>query len=200
MPDATHAQFEAEDGHTTFLRLKQLEGAVLAYTINGKDLTHDQGYPVRLIVPGVYGYKMPKWIRRVMLTLTPQPGFYEAQGWPTTGDVQTMSYICTPHHREVVNGTVKLSGIAFAGLRKIVQIEVSVDDAPWMPVNFEPGLPGASTNWQIDWTPPAPGDYLLKVRATDSQGYTQSDFLMTTPFPDGWNAIHSIVVRVRAIY
>lgn len=193
---ATYAQCEAFDGYSTFLRLDQLNNALLAYSRNGETLTDEQGYPMRLIVPGVYGYKMPKWIQRIRFTDRSLNGTKENLGWSSDGQVQTVAYIQSPHQREVVSGTVEFSGIAFAGAREIIRIEVSIDDAPWMPVSFSPGSPGSWTPWQIHWTPPAPGDYQVKVRATDIEGFTQVDDPLSSAFPNGWNAIHSIVVRV----
>ncbi len=193
---ATYAQCEAADGYSTFLRLDQLEGAMLAHTRDGSYLTDEQGGPLRLIVPGVYGYKMPKWLQRIRFTDRPPTGTKENAGWSSEGDVQTVAYMLSPHHREVVSGALEFSGMAFAGMREIVRIEVSVDGAPWTPVPFAPGSPGSLTAWQVNWTPPAPSDYQVKVRATDSEGFTQADIPSASPFPNGWNAIHSIVVRV----
>lgn len=193
---ATYAQCEAADGYSTFLRLDQLKCALLAYSRNGETLTDEQGYPMRLIVPGVYGYKMPKSIRHIHFTDRPLNGTKENQGWSSDGQVQTVAYIQSPHQRAVVSDAVEFSGIAFAGVREIVRIEVSVDGAPWTPAPFTPGSPGSWTPWQVSWTPPTPGDYQVKVRATDSQGFTQADIPSASPFPNGWNAIHSIVVRV----
>ncbi|MBZ0285070.1 MAG: molybdopterin-dependent oxidoreductase [Anaerolineae bacterium] len=196
MPEATHAQFTATDGYTTYVKLDDLADALLVYAMNGETLPHEHGFPVRLIVPGLYGYKMPKWIQRIEFTSAPYPGFWESRGWSTTGVVQTSAMIFAPRNLETVSGIVSLNGTAYAGERQITQIEISVDDGPWMPIAFKPAEPHSWTPWQIDWMPPTPGDYLFKVRATDSNGFTQPD--SAPAFPDGSNAVQSVVVRVTA--
>ena len=195
-PDARYAQFTSANGYVTYLPIKMLDRALLAYSMNGEGLPVEQGYPVRLIVPGVYDYKMPKWVQSIELVAVPASGHYESRGWSAEGFVQTTSVLFTPRVREVVDGKVTFSGMAFAGTRTISQIEVSIDDGEWMPVPFVPAESESWTRWQIDWLPPAPGDYLVKVRATDSDGFRQSDTSNLPVFPNGSSAIHAIVFRV----
>lgn len=194
--EAQFAQFTSANGYVTYLPLKMLDKAVLAYAMNGDSLPVEQGYPVRLIVPGMYDYKMPKWVQSIELVAAPSSGHFESRGWSATGVVQTTSAIFAPRLREIVDGKVTFSGMAFAGIRAITQIEVSIDDGDWMPVPFMPSESGSWTRWQIDWHPPAPEDYLVKVRATDSEGFTQSDKLSLPVFPNGSSAIHAVVFRV----
>lgn len=194
--EAAYAQFTGVDSYTTYIQRSDLENALLVYGMNGETLPHEHGFPARLIVPGLYGYKMPKWIQRIEFTNTPRPGHWESQGWSAAGYTQTIATIFTPHPLQNVMGTVALSGMAFAGRHEITNIEISVDDGPWMPIPFEPTISNSWTTWQIDWTPPAPGSYLFKVRATDSTGFTQPD---SAPiFPEGSSAIQAIVVRFTA--
>lgn len=183
-PNARYVQLHAADGYTTYLEVNAVRDGILAYEMNGEPLPVEHGYPVRLIVPGLYGYKMPKWVQRMEFTDQPTPGSWEKRGWSATGEAQTTSAIFSPRHLENVRGTVQLAGIAYAGQNTVEQIEISVNDAPWMPVNFETAPANQWTRWQIDWTPPTPGDYVIKVRATDSTGFTQS------------TALHQLVIRV----
>jgi hypothetical protein len=194
--NARYAQFYATDGYTTYIETEKLSDALLAHQMNGKTLPQEHGYPARLIVPGLYGYKMPKWIQRIEFTDTPTAGFWETRGWSATGEMQTTSVILTPHQQEPISGMVTFSGIAHGGKNPITQVEISVNDSPWMPVAIATGQPYSWTPWQIDWTAPAPGDYLVKVRASDSTGFTQTE--STSAFPNGPTAIHSMVVRVTA--
>ncbi|MBI5669056.1 MAG: molybdopterin-dependent oxidoreductase [Chloroflexi bacterium] len=193
---ADFAQFYSADGYTTFVERARLAEAILAYEMNGAPLLPEHGYPVRLIVPGLYGYKMPKWIQRLQLTDTPVNGFWEGRGWSASGVAQTLSAIVSPRHLESVSGEVTFTGFAYAGERAVTSVEISIDDAPWMPVPVEAGAPYSWTTWRITWAPPAPGDYLVKVRATDSSGFTQPED--TTAFPNGSTAIQRIIVRVTA--
>lgn len=191
-----YVQFHAADGYTTYIEAEKLDGALLAYQMNGEPLPQAHGYPARLIIPGLYGYKMPKWIQRIEFTDTPVAGFWEERGWVASGEMQTSSTIFSPHHLQTVEGTVVLSGIAYAGSRTIATVEISVNDSPWMPVPVASSERYSWTPWQIEWTPPAPGDYLIKVRASDSSGFTQVE--NTPTFPNGPTSIHNIVVRVTA--
>lgn len=194
--EAQYAQFTSVNGYVTYLPLKLLDNALLAYEMNGELLSAEQGYPMRLIVPGVYDYKMPKWLHSVELVAVPSSGHYESRGWSADGIVQTTSAIFTPRMRESVNGKVSFSGMAFAGTRAITQIELSIDDGDWMPVPFVRATNGSWTRWHIDWQAPAPGDYLVKVRAIDSDGFTQPDASNLSIFPKGSSAIHAVVFRV----
>jgi DMSO/TMAO reductase YedYZ molybdopterin-dependent catalytic subunit len=194
--EAQYAQFRSANGYATYLPIEKLNDAILAYVMNGETLPAEQGYPVRLIVPGVYDYKMPKWIQTIELVATPSTGYYESRGWSADGVIRTTSALFVPRPREVVSGKVLFSGIAFAGTRAITQIELSIDDGEWMPVPFEAAENGSWTRWQIPWQPPASGDYLVKVRATDSEGFTQPDVPNLPIFPNGSSSIHSVVFRV----
>ncbi len=196
MPEAAYAQFYSADGYTTFVETERLTDAVLAYEMNGEPLSPEHGFPVRLVVPGRYGYKMPKWLQRIQLTDSPVNGFWEERGWPASGAAQTVSGIISPHHLKTISGEVLFSGFAYAGEHTITHIELSIDDAPWMPVTFTASTPGSWVTWNIRWTPPAPGDYLVKVRAGDSSGFVQPD--ETPARSSGSNSAQRIIVRVTA--
>ncbi len=196
--DVHYGQFNSINGYSTYLPLEMLEDSVLAYEMNGAILPREQGFPMRLIVPGVYDYKSPKWLNTIEFMAAPSSGHFESRGWSADGWVQTTASVFSPNAHEVVSGKVTFSGMAYAGVREIAQIELSIDDGEWMPVSFENGEPGTWTRWQIDWMPPAPGDYLVKVRATDSEGFTQPASHATSVFPNGSSAIHAVVFRVSA--
>jgi DMSO/TMAO reductase YedYZ molybdopterin-dependent catalytic subunit len=194
--EARYAHFLCADGYATSLPLERLSAAILAFEMNGRMLPREHGFPVRVIVPGLYGYKMPKWIQKIELRDVPLAGFWEGRGWSETGEVQTTSAIYSPHSNESVSGVVSLSGTAYAGARSVTMVEISVDGGAWMPVPISASMPHRWTGWQIDWTPPAPGEYHIRVRATDNSGFTQSEHASTKPFPDGAGGLHAIVVRV----
>lgn len=183
--EAAYAAFRSNNGYTTYLPLETLKGAVLATEMNGEKLSISQGYPVRLIVPGVYDYKMPKWLTNIEFVAGQPAGYFESRGWSVTGEVQTSAMIFSPRVREQIEGVVTFSGMAFAGSRDITQVELSVDDGAWMPVPFVAAEQGSWTRWQIDWMPPAAGDYVVKVRATD-----------TAQSLSAWSVIHGVVFRI----
>ena len=182
LPEARYAYVTAADGYSTCLAIEALENALLAYRMNGDVLSAEQGYPARLVVPGLYDYKMPKWIRHIEFSHTPIHGYWESRGASLGGEVEPMAAIFTPHHLETVKGTVSIVGIAYAGQREITAIEVSIDHAPWMPVDFDPVPQYTWTPWAIEWTPYTPGDSLIQVRASSGQSDLQG--------------LHSVTVRV----
>jgi DMSO/TMAO reductase YedYZ molybdopterin-dependent catalytic subunit len=183
LPQALYAYISAADGYTTSLPVDALAQAVLAYEFNGDVLPRDHGYPARLIAPGSYGYKMPKWIRHIEFTRSPPIGFWESRGAAMSGQVEPLAMIFRPHHLQSVRGKVSIGGIAFAGMRDIVAVEISIDDAAWMPVAFDPAQSFSWTPWQIEWNPPAPGDYSIQVRVNTSMGTS--------------DVLHSVVIRVE---
>ena len=191
-----HSLITSADGRMASLSRQQLEGGLLAYAINDEPLPDSLGFPVRLIVPGLYDHKMPGWVTRIELHDHPIPGFWEQRGWSMTGEVQTLSTIETPHPGERVSNDVRLSGIAYAGLRGITKVEISLDDGEWTPIPFAAGEPGCWSRWSFDWHAPAPGRYSLRVRATDESGTTQHETDPDTPFPNGTRAIQRIVFEV----
>lgn len=196
-PGARFAQFAAVDGYITYVDHERLSTALLAFEMNGQPLSIEHGFPARLIVPGLYGYKMPKWIQSIEFTDSPVAGFWERRGWSTTGLAQTTAALVTPRHLQTVSRpVVLLAGYAYAGDRAITRVEVSINDGHWMPVSLRPVAQYSWTGWQIDWSPPAPGDYLIKVRATDDKGFTQPDAPTASSFPDGSTAVQATVVRV----
>jgi hypothetical protein len=191
---ARHVHLHAADGYATSVPLEWAQDALLAWRMNDAPVPLEHGGPVRLLVPGLYGYKMPKWIQRVVLAPEPLAGPWEQRGWSPLGIVQTTAAIVTPVHLETVRGPVRFTGIAYAGRRTVTAVALSIEDGPWMQADLVPGPPGAWVRWHALWTPPAPGDYHVSARASDDTGSIQP--VSGTPFPDGTAAAHSIVVRV----
>lgn len=172
LPYAEHAHIFAADGYRTSIPLDRLRNAALVYARDDRPLTPEAGFPVRLIAPGLYGYKMPKWIQRIELRPEPLIGTWEQRGWSTEGIVSTTAAITHPRHRATFEGRVTFAGTAFAGDRPITQIEISINDSAWMPVDFTAQPPQRLINWLIEWTPPTSGNYRVQARATDSAGIT----------------------------
>lgn len=177
-----YAQFISMDGYSTYLPINQLDHVLLAYGMNHVPLPHEHGYPLRLIAPGLYGYKMPKWIQRITFTQSIPHGVWEAQGWSPTGEVQPTIAIFTPRHLETLSGTVELNGAAFAGVQPIQAVEISLDGGAWMPVQTSANATDSWTPWQIQWTPTASGDYQFTVRVrTEHAAAQQSVVVRVTP-------------------
>lgn len=201
-PDSTFARLTALDGYETALSIDQLlhPDTLLAYQMNSAPLPREHGYPIRLLIGGTYGSKMPKWISRIAFINYEFKGYWESRGWSNRADVQTHAMIFSPRTLEKISGTVLIQGAAFAGYREITQVEVRVDGGEWIPASLVKGDSSlAWTQWYLEWTPATPGKYSLEARATDSTGFTQ--FVENHALhnkPDGASAIHKIVVEVLA--
>ena len=167
------------DGYTDTIPIaKALEPTTLAvYEMNGEPLPERHGYPVRLIVPGMFGEKNVKWVTRVELVDRDVKGFYEQQGWGPDFAVPTRSRIFTPDFSEPlrVGQPIALKGIVFGGDRGISRAEISLDDGQsWQEARLE--YPGTRLSWAIwgyEWRPTQPGEYRLAIRGFDASGAPQ---------------------------
>jgi DMSO/TMAO reductase YedYZ molybdopterin-dependent catalytic subunit len=170
------------------------DDVLLAYELNGRPLPPQHGFPLRLIVPGWYGMTNVKWLRRIEAVGEPFQGFQQQQayrmrttdteaGTPLSrmmpralmvppGDPEFLS-----RRRHVPLGPVPLAGRAWSGWGVVTGVEVSTDGGlTWRPgrLDHQPAV-AAWRGWSFDWTPPGPGDYELRCRATDAEGNTQPD-------------------------
>lgn len=201
-PEAVRARFEAEDDYSTSVEMKWITqpGVLLVYELNGEPLPPEHGFPLRILMPGLYGQKMPKWIREIEFIDHAHSGYWESRGWSDVATVQTNSIIRQPENLErVPQGGVPVFGVAFAGLRRITRVEVRIEDGDWMEAEL---LQDPSTlvwtQWSYVW-PATPGNHKVSVRATDADGFTQStegNSILSSSFPAGTDDIHGIVVTV----
>jgi len=181
--------------------------AMLALRMNGEPLPIDHGFPARLVIAGLYGYvSATKWVEEITITdWDGVDGYWMPRGWSKEGPIKTMSRIDVPQNRaQVAAGTTALGGIAWSPTIGIDKVELYIgddfdesqnDDSAWV----EAELAHTETDetwvqWRYEWDA-APGDYLVRVRATDKTGFTQSP-RPVQPAPDGAEGWHSIAVRV----
>ena len=188
------------DGYVdTFPLAKAMdETTLVAYEMNGEPLPRRHGYPVRIIVPGLYGEKNVKWIDRIEVSKTNEKGFYENQGWGPDFTVQTQSRFTAPaFDRPLAAAPMMLRGTAFAGDRGVSKVEVSADDgATWQPATIDYAGTRLTWNlWSYQWTPTRQGDHRLVVRATDGAGNLQTDKDRTSG-PEGATGLHKITAKV----
>ncbi len=172
------------------------EGTIVAYLQNGEPLTRDHGFPARVLVPGIYGMKNVKWVTEIELTNTDYQGYWQERGWSDPAIVQTMSRIDTAEATRLSDGSVAIGGVAFAGLRGIQEVEVSMDNGEsWQEAQLNPAINDLSWNlWVYTWEP-EPGAYEVWVRATDGTGEIQTA-TRTRPLPDGATGYHMLRVSV----
>ena len=199
---AIQVAFRCADGYTESLPVAEAlnPDTLLVYEMNGAPLPTKHGFPVRLLVPGHFGMKNPKWITKIEAVDHDFLGYWERSGWSQQALVKTMSRFTTPgggHMMYKVGEDVGLGGMAYAGDRGIKAVEVSADDGKtWQPAQIKAPL-GKYTwvLWAAVWKPTAAGDYTLRVRAQDGTGTLQAREEVAT-LPDGASGYHRIRIRV----
>ncbi len=192
-PEATHVIFNSADDYLESHRLEYVMDPEvrLVWEMNGEPLPVAHGYPLRLLAPGRYGIKNPKWITRIILTSRNVLGFWQQRGWSEEGRIQTMSRIDVPAGgQRTVPGNERVQGIAFAGDRRIAAVEVSTDDgATWSAAALRDELdPLAWRFWSFNFDA-TPTEHLLAVRAVDGDGVPQIAEIQPA-LPDGSTGYH----------
>jgi DMSO/TMAO reductase YedYZ molybdopterin-dependent catalytic subunit len=200
-PGATTVAFKARDGYTESLPLDLVMGSpeiLVAYLLGDAPLTAAHGFPARILVPGRYGMKGPKWLDEIELVTGDGGGYWEAQGWDRQSVVKTTARIDTPAAGDVVRaGPVLVAGVAYAGNRGISTVEVSTDGgSTWDAAALRPPLSRLSwVLWSYPWQA-SPGAQTLKVRARDGEGALQTS-RMAASFPNGASGYHALRIDVR---
>ncbi len=172
--------------------------AMLAIGMNGEPLPFRHGFPVRMVVPGLYGYVSAcKWLQELELTTFDAfDPYWVRRDWAREAPIKTQSRIDTPRpFARLRAGTVRVAGVAWAQHRGIRRVEIRVDDGPWQDARLaaEAGL-DTWRQWVWDW-PATGGSHTLHVRATDATGAVQTSRRQGT-VPDGATGLHSVVVSV----
>lgn len=182
----------------TFERATQYD-VFLAYEMNGEALDKNHGFPLRVIVPGLYGIKNVKWLTQLELTDYDYKGYWQKKSWTDQGTIKVSSRIDDPGPYNTLKKGHVFRGIAFSGYNGIGMVEISFDDAnTWQRVVLDPktASPYAWVHWHYEWLTPPPGDHRIYVRATDRIGRTQTSF-MSGAFPEGTSGLHSILAFVE---
>jgi DMSO/TMAO reductase YedYZ molybdopterin-dependent catalytic subunit len=172
--------------------------AMLAVSMNGEPLPLNHGFPVRMVVPGLYGYvSATKWLVDIELTTFDAfDAYWIKRGWAQQAPIKTESRIDTPRSDASVHaGEVVVAGVAWAQHRGIRNVEVRADGGGWQQAEL-----GAQDTidtwrqWMFRWNA-TPGSHTLQVRATDDTGDTQTAAL-APPAPNGATGYHTIYVNV----
>jgi DMSO/TMAO reductase YedYZ molybdopterin-dependent catalytic subunit len=189
------------DGFTTGFRTDiALDGreALVAFGLNGSELPIKHGYPVRLVVPGLYGYvSATKWLSEIELTSWNFDAYWIQRTWSKEGPIKTQSRIDTVQDGEQLSaGKIPVGGIAWAPHRGIERVELSTDGGQtWNQTRLAKQLAiDTWRQWIYDWDA-RPGEYTLMVRATDGEGVTQTATL-APPHPSGATGYDTVGVTV----
>ncbi|MTB85918.1 molybdopterin-dependent oxidoreductase [Nocardioides marmotae] len=185
----------SDDGWTCGTPLEALtddRGAMLAVAMNGRPLPVEHGFPVRTVVPGLYGYvSATKWVRELEVTRFEDfEAYWTTKGWGERGPIKMASRIDVPRQdAEVPAGTVRFGGVAWAQTTGVAEVEVAVDGGPWLPA--EVADPGTNDTW-VQWVAQADvaeGDHVVRVRMTDKDGAVQTG-VEADVVPDGATGWH----------
>ena len=196
-PDADALKQTSDDGWTCGTPLAALtdnRNAMLAIAMNGEPLPIDHGFPVRTIVPGLYGYVSAcKWVVDIEVTQFSQfSAYWTERGWGERGPVKLSSRIDVPASGgELSAGTARIGGVAWAQHVGVDAVEVALDGGDWQPAEIS--HPPTDDSW-VQWAASvdvAPGDHVVRVRATDRNGLVQTG-VERGVLPDGSTGWHAV--------
>ncbi len=182
-PEAKVVVFRCADSYHTAIPLEKAmrEDTLLAYEMNGVPLPTEHGFPVRLLNPGHYGTKNPKWIMNIQLAKEHE-SYWEKRGWDPIANVKLATMIGTPSEGEEIPGgkIYTVSGAAFdagnhGGIKKV---EVSIDyGETWETAEiWAQDTSLAWVLWKWEWQVPEKAEPVeIYARATGHSGLTQDE-------------------------
>ncbi|WP_345761449.1 molybdopterin-dependent oxidoreductase [Diaminobutyricibacter sp. McL0608] len=191
----------SQDGWTASTPLEALtddRNAILAVGMNGQPLPLEHGYPVRMVVPGLYGYvSATKWVVELDVTRFDQvTSYWTDRGWSERGPVKLSSRIDVPSGGTTVKaGDVVVAGVAWSQHVGVSRVQVQVDGGSWNDATLADAI-SVDTWRQWKWVWPADsGHHTLRVRATDNTGMVQTS-KEADVVPNGATGLHEISVSV----
>ena len=195
----------SQDGFTASTPLEVLEDpnrdSLLAVGMNGEPLPLEHGFPVRMVVPGLYGYvSATKWVTELKVTtFAADQGYWTSRGWTAKGPIKISSRIDTPRGGAMGTsdsaGTVAVAGVAWAQHTGIAAVDVRVDGGSWQSATLASAVSDDTwLQWSYAWEA-TPGSHEIQVRATDRNGVVQTSD-EAPPAPDGSTGLHTVTVNV----
>lgn len=201
--DADMVLSTSVDGFTAGTPLETLtddRNAMLAIGMNGQPLPLEHGFPVRMVVPGLYGYvSATKWVTDLEVTRFDRAtAYWTDRGWSPRGPIKLSSRIDVPRpNRPIPAGDAVIAGVAWQPHAGISAVEVQVDDGPWQRAELAPAISADTwVQWRLPWSAAA-GQRVLRCRAIGADGTVQTS-QMAPPAPDGATGWHTVSVTVNA--
>lgn len=172
--------------------------AMLAIAMNGEPLPAEHGYPVRIVVPGLFGYvSATKWVTEIALTRWEDfDAYWIPRGWSKLGPVKTMARIDTPRSGSKKSGDIAIGGVAWAVHRGVSKVQIRVDDGDWLDAELG-SVPSVDTwvQWVYRLQGATPGDHSIEARALDGNGEEQPQEPAAVA-PNGAQGYHRISLTV----
>ncbi len=190
------------DGFTASTPLSALtdpgRDAILAVGMNGEPLPLEHGFPVRMVVPGLYGYvSATKWLTELKVTtFAADQAYWTPRGYSPKAPIKLSSRIDTPRiDKPLAAGPTTIAGVAWAQTVGIAKVEVQIDGGAWQEATLAAAINTDTwVQWSLGWDATS-GSHTLAVRATDRDGRLQEE--KRTPIaPNGSTGWQSTLVRV----
>ncbi len=192
----------SQDGWTATTPLTALtdgRNAILAVGMNDQPLPFDHGFPVRMVVPGLYGYvSATKWVVKLEVTrFSRASSYWSERGWSVQGPIKLESRIDVPTGAQSVKaGHVVVAGVAWDQHVGVSAVEVQVDDGPWNAATLAEAIDiDTWRQWHWEWPDAGKGSHTLTVRATNAKGEVQTS-VQAQPAPNGASGYDQITVNV----
>ena len=198
-PGADMVLSRSIDGFTASTPLSVLQeddrNAIFAIGMNGEPLPEEHGFPVRMVVPGLYGYvSATKWVVELELTrFSKATAYWTDRGWGAKGPIKIESRIDVAAPND--DGSITLAGVAWHQHTGISRVEVQIDDDPWTDAELATAISiDTWVQWRYHWDA-SPGRHTLRVRATGEDGETQTEDVQGV-LPDGATGYHTVDVTI----
>lgn len=189
------------DGFTASTPLEALTDArdsLIAVGMNGEPLPAQHGYPVRMVVPGLYGYvSATKWLTELKVTrFADDVAYWTTRGWSDRGPIKIASRVDVPRSfadlQRDAEGAVMLGGTAWAQQRGISAVQVRIDDGDWREAELGAEVSEDTwSQWSLRWEDAVAGEHTVTVRAIDGEGEVQTEE-RADPVPNGASGWHSV--------
>jgi hypothetical protein len=192
--------FRGADGYHDISMERAIHGGVLlAHSMNGVSLPRDHGFPLRAVVPGIFGIKNVKWLTEIEVVEHDHKGYWQERGWTDEGLMPVTSRIDRPGHYQVLVGArQEVRGVAFGGLHGIGRVQLSADGGlTWWDATMSPAPPYAWVHWTYEWRVPSTGAHTLVVWAEGRDGTRQVE-TASHAYPRGTAGLHTIVALVES--
>lgn len=191
------------DGYTASTPLSALTdpklNAILAVGMNGEPLPLEHGFPVRMVVPGLYGYvSATKWLTELKVTtFDADTAYWTPRGYSAKAPIKLSSRVDTPSIGTAIDaGPTKIAGVAWAQTVGIDRVEVRIDNGDWQKATLSnPINKDTWVQWYLDWSATS-GTHYVSVRATDKEGTLQIQD--PSPIaPNGSSGWQKTLIRVK---